>query len=166
MITLRTFRSGAGILVLIGFLLTCFAAWRGARLRRPFSPYEMQMAAYNRLTSLPLPAAFDLAYGPGSLAFRRQCHPFLFPRPTSTVFVTAWPNHGAGLGHQFGEWLYGPSIAVMMNLSYVHTGMSGNAARWDEWLGFGAGEDSEADVRNVADIAHVVVRLDTAHSHH
>ena len=71
------------------------------------------------------------------------------------MYVTAWPNHGAGLGHQFGEWLHGPYLAVRYNLTYAHTGFLGNGAHWTSWLGFGAFEDVEEDVvGNAAAIVH------------
>ena len=173
MVTLRSFRSGAAMFVLVGFsfsclyllLLTLHLRWRSSDLSSlpTPSPYALQLAAYNRLISLPLSSSTDLAYGPLSLPHRRQCHPFLFPRPSSTLFVTAWANHGAGLGHQFGEWLYGASIAFMLNLTYVHTPFMANSARWDGWLGFGTGEETEADVPNLATHAHLIVRTDEAH---
>ena len=168
MITLRSFRNGAGIFVGFGFLVSCLYLLSQAfhtprQAAAPVTAADLQVAAYNRLISLPISASVDLAYGSLALPHRRLCHPFLFPRPTSTLFVTAWPNHGAGVGHQFGEWLYGPAVALMLNISYAHTGFLANSARWDSWLGFGAGEDSELDVRNMAMQSHLVIRNDTMH---
>ena len=173
MVTLRSFRAGAAVFVLIGFSFCCLYLlsvalhpwWHRGGRPSPIIPtaHDLQIAAYNRLISLPLSASVDLAYGPSSLPYRRQCHPFLFPRPSSTLFVTAWANHGAGLGHQFGEWLYGATVAFMLNLTYVHTPFMANSARWDRWLGFGAGEETEADVRNLATHSHLIVRTDEAH---
>ena len=171
MISLRSFRSGGAVFVLAGLSVTVvylcaivlYQLLHPPRTALFATPRELEALTYNRLISLPLSAQMDLSYGPLSLPLRRQCHPFLFPRPTSLLYVTAWPNHGAGLGHQFGEWLYGPAIAMMLNVSYAHTGVLGNSARWDRWLGFGAGEDTEADVRNMAMRSRVVVRRDEEH---
>ena len=86
---------------------------------------------------------------------RTLCSPFLFPRPTNDIYITGWPNHGAGLGHQFGEWLYAPYIAIKYNITFVHTGFLLNGARWTEWLGFGACEDVEDDILNSDSIVHI-----------
>lgn len=67
--------------------------------------------------------------------------------PSSNVYVTSIPNHGAGLGHQFGEWLYGPYIAYNLSLNYMFTPYTYNAARWTKYLGVGDGEDTEDDLR-------------------
>ena len=75
-----------------------------------------------------------------------QCIPFTFPRPTSDVYVSASANHGAGIGHQFGEWLYGPYLAFKHNITYSHTPFLYNGGHWTEWLGFGAFEDTEQDI--------------------
>ena len=70
--------------------------------------------------------------------------PFRFQRfdsgPHAHLYLTAWPNHGAGLGHQFGEWLNGPWLAMTHNLSYIHTPFLVHSSQWTDFLGFGAGE--------------------------
>jgi hypothetical protein len=71
---------------------------------------------------------------------------FLFPKPSSRVFVTSTPNRGAGLGHQFGEWIMGPYMAYMGNASYLHTGFLVQSQQWNRFLGFGEGEDIMEDL--------------------
>ena len=164
---IRSFRFFAGLFIILVLLLSTFAVLvlidSHSSQHQPSSAYHAQQAAYTALVSLPLQQQLDLTTGPLSFTTRSACHPFLFPRPTSTLYITSWPNHGAGLGHQFGEWLYGAALAHMQGITYVHTGFLGNSARWADWLGFGAGEDSEADVRNVAVDVDVVVRFDHDH---
>jgi hypothetical protein len=75
---------------------------------------------------------------------------FMFPRPaprsaSSSLFVTSLPNLGAGVGHQFGEWVLGPWVALLFNATYLHTGFYGNGKRWNRFLGFGEGEDTVED---------------------
>ena len=76
--------------------------------------------------------------------------PFRFPRYTSnghpSLYVTAWPNHGAGVGHQFGEWLHGAAMSFTHNLTYVHAPFMVMSAKWTNFLGFGFGEWEHADV--------------------
>ena len=169
MLTLRSCRVVGWLFVLLVFLSSLLIFFLSSSQPPPVvtqslsTPQSRQRAAYNRLVSLPLSDSLSLAYGPLSLHSRSSCHPFLFPRPSSSLFITSWPNHGAGLGHQFGEWLYGPALAHMLGLTYVHTPFLGNSARWADWLGFGAGEDGEADVRNMATRARLVVRRDEEH---
>jgi len=75
---------------------------------------------------------------------------FMFPRPapgspTSSLFITALPNQGAGVGHQFGEWVIGPWVAMLYNATYLYTGFHANGARWNRFLGFSEGEDTVED---------------------
>jgi hypothetical protein len=87
---------------------------------------------------------------------------FMFPRPSprsssSSLFVVAISDKGAGIGHQFGEWVYGVYIALMFNATYIHHEFEQNGARWNHFLGFGFGEDRVEDflatfAPNVADI--------------
>ena len=166
--TIRSFRFFAWLFIILVLILCAVSAILLLDRSRPsstqpLSAYAVQQAAYSALMALPIQQQLDLVTGPLSLHTRSVCHPFLFPRPTSTLYITSWPNHGAGLGHQFGEWLYGPALAHMLGVTYVHTGFLGNSARWADWLGFGAGEDGEADVRNVAVDVELVVRWDADH---
>jgi len=76
---------------------------------------------------------------------------FLFPRPppgspTSSFFVTAIPNRGAGVGHQFGEWLTGPFLAVSLNMTYVATDLLRQSTRWNTFLGLTDGEHTIEDL--------------------
>lgn len=78
--------------------------------------------------------------------------PFRFPRYNSStsahpdLYLTSWPNHGAGVGHQFGEWLTGAALSFRYNLSYVHTPFLVMSAKWTDYLGFGFGEQSKPDL--------------------
>ena len=169
--SVRSFRTFAWLFILlilalsavyVYFLLDPASPPHSAAEHTP-SAYSAQQAAYAALMALPLSQQLNLTTGPLSLHIRSLCHPFLFPRPTSRLFITSWPNHGAGLGHQFGEWLYGAVLSHTQGVTYVHTGFLGNSARWADWLGSGAGEDSEADVHNAAVHVSVVERLDSDH---
>lgn len=42
------------------------------------------------------------------------------------LYITAWPNHGTGVGHQFGEWIQGIWAAYQYNITYIHTSFLGN----------------------------------------
>lgn len=98
------------------------------------------------------PPIFNSSYALSSSS-SRPCTfcSYSFPRPppstlTSSFFLTSSPNHGAGLGHQFGEWLMGPYLALRHNLTYIHTGFLINSARWTRFLGFGEGEYTVDDL--------------------
>lgn len=89
---------------------------------------------------------------------------FRFPRPpagspTSSIFVTGVPNHGAGVGHQFGEWLTGPWLARMLNLTYISTELLKQSARWVTFLGHCEGEDTIEDLyQTYGGVARVLKR--------
>ena len=76
---------------------------------------------------------------------------FTFPRPLpgsihSSFFVTAVPNRGAGIGHQFTEWVVGPYLANKFGLTFVYQPFLEQAARWDTFLGLSEGELTLEDV--------------------
>ncbi|CAF4234340.1 unnamed protein product [Rotaria magnacalcarata] len=71
------------------------------------------------------------------------------------LYITAWPNHGAGIGHQFGEWFQGIWAAYKFNITYVHTPFLINSAYWNSFLGFGANEIGEDDIK----IHHYIVTV-------
>ena len=89
---------------------------------------------------------------------------FRFPRPppgspTSSIFVTGVPNHGAGVGHQFGEWLTGPWLARMLNLTYISTELLKQSSRWVTFLGHCEGEDTVEDLyQTYGGVARVLKR--------
>ena len=58
----------------------------------------------------------------------------------SNLYLTAWPNHGAGVGHQFGEWLNGPYMSLTHKITFVHTPFLHVSAKWTDFLGFGVNE--------------------------
>ncbi len=66
---------------------------------------------------------------------------------TEGLYITAWPNPGAGIGHQFDEWVQGISAAYKFNITYVHTPFLINSAHWNSFLCFGANEMVEDDIR-------------------
>lgn len=63
------------------------------------------------------------------------------------LYITARPNHGAGIGHQFGEWLQGIWAAYRLNITYVYTPFLINSAYWNSFLGFGVNEIIEDDLK-------------------
>ena len=76
---------------------------------------------------------------------------FTFPRPTpksrhSSFFVTGLPNPGAGVGHQFHEWVTGPYLAKKHNLTYVYSDFQHQSKRWNTFLGLADGELTRQDV--------------------
>lgn len=54
------------------------------------------------------------------------------------LYYAAWPNQGAGLGHQLDVWCSGPFIARDWGLKFAYLPFS--KGRWDKFLGFGEGE--------------------------
>ena len=66
--------------------------------------------------------------------------------PTNNLYITSVPDHGAGIGHQFGEWLYAPYLSYQYNISYMFTPFIYNSARWTKFLGWSEGEDTEDDL--------------------
>ena len=67
---------------------------------------------------------------------------------STRLYITSWPNHGAGIGHQFGEWLQGVWAAFKYNITYVYTPFLINSAHWNSFLGFGTDEILEEDIKN------------------
>lgn len=72
------------------------------------------------------------------------------------LFVTALPNHGAGIGHQFGEWIQGLWAAYMYNITYVYTPFLVNSAHWNSFLGFGDNETVENDLKTRYDHLNIL----------
>lgn len=66
-----------------------------------------------------------------------------------SMFITAVSNHGAGLGHQFGEWVYGPYLSFLFNLTYVYGSFKMNSQRWNTFLGWGDDELTPEDIRTM-----------------
>lgn len=78
---------------------------------------------------------------------------FSFTRPparsaTSSFFITGVPNHGAGVGHQFIEWITGVIVARNLNLTYIYTPLLKQSSRWNAFLGLSEGEDTVEDLYN------------------
>ncbi len=60
--------------------------------------------------------------------------------PTPEMYYAAWPNQGAGIGHQLDVWCHGYFIAKDWGLKFAYLPFS--KERWDAFLGFGEGEVS------------------------
>lgn len=57
---------------------------------------------------------------------------------SSTIYFTARPNPGAGIGHQIANWIAGYWWAKQFHLKFAHLPFSN--ASWEEFLGFGDNE--------------------------
>ena len=55
-----------------------------------------------------------------------------------TLFYTARPNPGAGIGHQMANWIAGFWWAKQFGLKFAHIPFV--KKEWDDFLGFGVGE--------------------------
>ena len=84
--------------------------------------------------------------------------PFLLPHPTPTLYVSSHPDPSSSLSSQFAQWLYGPYLALHLNLSYAHTPFLKLSSRWTTFLGFGQGETTEADLLAVYARTRLFVR--------
>ena len=71
------------------------------------------------------------------------------------LFITSFPNHGAGVGHQFDEWIQGLWAAHMYNLTYVFTPFLKASAHWNKFLYFHLNELVEQDVTQRFRTVHV-----------
>lgn len=59
---------------------------------------------------------------------------------TLSLYYSARPNSGAGIGHQMANWIAGYWYAQRFGLRFAHIPFSSN--KWEEFLGFGYGEIS------------------------
>lgn len=57
---------------------------------------------------------------------------------TTTLYYSARPNPGAGIGHQMANWNAGYWWAKQFGLKFAHLPFSSKS--WDDFLGFGEGE--------------------------
>lgn len=63
----------------------------------------------------------------------------------STIsYYAARPNPGAGVGHQLANWIAGYWFAKQFGLAFAHIPFSNQ--KWDDFLGFGIGEDKMTDL--------------------
>ena len=53
-------------------------------------------------------------------------------------YLTAFPNQGAGIGHQLANWISGYWFAQQFKLNFAHTPFS--SPKWEYFLGFGSDE--------------------------
>ena len=53
----------------------------------------------------------------------------------NSLYLTALPNPGAGVGHQLGNWLAGLHFAKAFGLPYAHIPLTGG--EWEAFLGLG-----------------------------
>lgn len=63
----------------------------------------------------------------------------------STCYYAARPNPGAGIGHQMANWIAGFWYARQFGLHFAY--LSFSTKQWDNFLGFGRGEKSVAELR-------------------
>lgn len=76
------------------------------------------------------------------------------------LYYAAWPNHGAGLGHQLDVWCSGPFIARDWGLKFAYLPFS--KERWDKFLGFG---EEEISVEELKKRGYIVRRLPLFDAH-
>lgn len=62
-----------------------------------------------------------------------------------TLYYTARPNPGAGIGHQMSNWIAGFWYAKEFGLHYVHSPFS--SEKWENFLGLGVGEIMIEDLK-------------------
>ena len=74
---------------------------------------------------------------------------------TEGLYITASPNRGAGIGHQFDELIQGISAAYKCNITYVHTPFIITSAHWNSFLCFGTNEMVEDDARVRCNILNI-----------
>jgi len=58
----------------------------------------------------------------------------------STLYITQMVNDGAGIGHQIANYNGGYHTAQILGINHAYSGFSD--MEWDEFLGFGVGEQS------------------------
>lgn len=63
---------------------------------------------------------------------------------TSNFYLAALPNPGAGIGHQIANWIAGYWFARHFGLKFAN--LSFSTKKWDDFLGFGVGEEQMADL--------------------
>lgn len=61
-------------------------------------------------------------------------------------YYTAKPNLGAGFGHQMANWIAGVWFAKKFELKYAYSPFTN--LKWDQFLGFGEGETTLAELKN------------------
>ncbi|MFS4482688.1 hypothetical protein ACKGJY_06700 [Hyunsoonleella sp. 2307UL5-6] len=64
--------------------------------------------------------------------------------PKNTIYFTAKPNEGAGIGHQMANWIAGFWFAKYFNLDFAHIPFSSSS--WETFLGFGEHETTVTDL--------------------
>lgn len=68
-----------------------------------------------------------------------------FYKPTTEMYYAAWPNQGAGIGHQLDVWCHGAFIAKDWKLKFAYLPFSKKG--WDIFLGFGEGVSTVNELR-------------------
>lgn len=74
------------------------------------------------------------------------------------LYYAAWPNQGAGLGHQLDVWCSGPFIARDWKLKFAYLPFS--KKKWDKFLGFGEGEISVEELKRRGFVARKLPLFD------
>lgn len=72
----------------------------------------------------------------------KSCHTTV----EASLFYSARPNPGAGIGHQMANWIAGYWFANKFGLKHAH--MPFAQKEWDTFLGFGEGEDNVCDLKS------------------
>lgn len=65
----------------------------------------------------------------------------------STLYYSARPNPGAGIGHQMANWIAGYWFARQFGINYAYLPFA--SKEWERFLGFGHGEVSVGDLRKI-----------------
>jgi hypothetical protein len=92
-----------------------------------------------------------------SLTYGARIYPYLYPaywyskiaKPGGdlrTLYFTARPNPGAGIGHQIANWIAGYWFAGRFALPFAHIPFS--STQWEDFLGFGYGETTVGELTN------------------
>lgn len=63
----------------------------------------------------------------------------------SSIYITHVPNEGAGIGHQISNFNNGVFCAKLLGVKFAYPGFVDK--KWDEFLGFGQGEKSLAQLK-------------------
>ena len=110
----------------------------------PDSEDSWTIVGVSNTTTDPPELMSDMRMGDGNLPtgypFRRP------PGQRNSFYLTAVPNRGAGLGHQFGEWINGPWVSGQTQTQYVWTGFGMNSRRWNGYFNFQMGEPTLSDL--------------------
>ena len=142
-------------------LVVLFSVWLGLLMLVPLAhlllsssltsafcqPSVISAQAASSMKSLLLSDHAVAARSLSPLSSSSAYYAFSFPRPTPYVFVTSHPDPSASLSQQYSQWLYGPYLALTLNISYAYTPLLKLSSRWNGFLGAGHGETAETELQ-------------------